>query len=146
MRDAVVSIARLGAFVVIATGCICDCDVDSVVAARAGAGATDCGFVPLGGDAEVVLSCVELAIAEGRGVHAGWARRGRDSEVRTYVAGHDGSFSLFGFDGDPSGGSGACPTLTDFPCTDTPRRSVDALGMDIVTCSSASFGNQVCSR
>ncbi len=125
-------------------GCACLCDIDGAIGSRAGEGASDCGLVPLGADRSPALDCAAAAIAAGRGFRVGWHDRGRDSEVRRYVAGHDGSFSMFGYDGDPSGGSHACPTLTETPCADAPVRTTDASGMPVISCT-ATTSRTVCS-
>jgi hypothetical protein len=126
MREAALVLALLG------TGCACLCDTDAAVRGRAGDGAVDCGLVPFGADTTSAFDCVDAAIAAGRGAYVGWRRRGRDTELRTYLAGHDGSFALFTYDG---GLSGECPTLTVLPCTDMPVRSTDATGMLVMTCT-----------
>ena len=124
-------------------GCACTCDVFGAIQARAGAGATDCGLVPLGADPTAALDCAEAAIAAGHGVIVGWHRQGVDSEERTYIAGHDGSFSMFGYDGDPSGGSHQCPTLDEYVCDGPVTRVTAPSGMMSLTCHEAS-SHRVC--
>jgi hypothetical protein len=126
-------------------GCACLCDTDAAVRDRAGSGAIDCGFVPLGADRTRAIECATNAIAASAAVQVGWQDRGRDSEVRTYVAGHDGVYAMFGYDGDPSGGSHVCPTLVETTCTDTPVRTTDALGMPSLSCTGGAT-RTVCSR
>lgn len=126
-------------------GCACVCDIDGAIRTRSGQDAVDCGLVPLGQDTTAAIECAQAAIAAGHGVRVGWHRRGRDSEVRTYLAGHDGSFSLLGYDSDPSGGSGQCPTLTASMCTSAPTRMTDASGTVVLTCTTMTTAT-VCSN
>jgi hypothetical protein len=117
------------------TGCVCLCDSDAAIRSRAGGNAMDCGLVAARADRTAALDCAEAAIAAGRGFQVGWREIGRDSEIRQYVAGHDGSFSLFHYDHDANNGGQACATLTESPCDDTPVRTTDVGGNDVITCT-----------
>ncbi|WP_157069968.1 hypothetical protein [Sandaracinus amylolyticus] len=136
---------------IVLAGCGCPCDATDIARDLAGDGATDCGFVRLGDDPAPVLACAEQAIAEERAFSAGFARFGIDSEVRTYVTRReDGSARALSYDGDPSGGDGACPRLVAFRCVGPIERRTDGFGprsVTILACSTSSTEEAVlCDR
>jgi hypothetical protein len=126
--------STLAACVLFLTGCVCDCDVERIVATRAGPSATSCGLVALDEDVAPTIDCLALAIAEGRAAYGGWQRRGRDTEVWTYLAGHGDSYALFGYDG---GLSGQCATLVETPCDELPMRFTGPEGREVLSCPSS---------
>lgn len=116
--------------------CGCPCDPDAEASELAGDGAIDCGFVPLGADPASALECAEAVIGNGGSFHVGFERQGRDSEVRTYLAGSASeTIWILGYDGDPSGGNGSCPTLVASECRDTPSRATGIAGEVSLTCA-----------
>lgn len=146
MTRIAVTLASLLALAPALSAC-CICDPEGHARDRAGEGAIDCGFVPFDADPEAALVCAEDAIASGASFFVGIARHGTDSDVRTYVSGRgDGTFEMFGYDGDPSGGSGQCARLVAFECTAAPSRASDILGREFLSCPSGGDGVVLCSR
>lgn len=128
--------------------CGCPCDPGAEARELAGSGAIDCGFVPLGDDPTSALACAEGAIGGGGAFYVGFQRMGTDSDVRTYLAGSaDGTIWILGYDGDPSGGSGACATLSAWECLDTPSRFTGFDGTTQLTCATSREGGlALCGR
>lgn len=137
----------IGCVLASALSACCSCDPDGHTRAEAGAGAIDCGFAALDEDTTPALACADAAIASGDAFVVGMARLGRDSDVHTYVIGRgDGTFAIFGYDGDPSGGSGACERLTRSECTGAPARTTDPTGRELLSCPSEGEGVTLCGR
>ncbi len=106
-----------------------DCELETALAAAEPAGVTDCGTLALSDDDtdfEAARSCIADAIDAERPFRAVWQRQGIDSEVHeAYLGTWDGDqlrVIRYGYDGDPSGGSGAHATSYGYECnafTDT---------------------------
>jgi hypothetical protein len=126
-------------------GCGCPCDPDAEARQLAGGDAIDCGFVPFGADPEAAIACGEAAVADGAAFHVGFELRGRDTEVRSYLAGDaDGTIWALGYDG---GLPGSCANLVASLCTDTPVRFTGSDGTMMLSCPSSSASQLVlCSR
>lgn len=67
----------------LAAGC---CDPWEHARALAGAGAIDCGLVPVHGDRSAALDCAEAAFLDGQAFVVGWRGSGRDSPISFYRA------------------------------------------------------------
>lgn len=55
------------------------CDLPTTSALMAGAGATDCGSVPLDGDRTDAIACATAALDAGQAFHVAWEEHGIDS-------------------------------------------------------------------
>lgn len=110
-----------------------DCELPEVAAALAGAGATDCGLVPVGGDATAADACAVEAFQGGAPFFVVYELQGIDSSVSTALA-YDGAqlISLYR-DSDPSGGSNVGAEVTENVCTSGSVIAGDA-GHDVVFC------------
>lgn len=110
-----------------------DCELPEIAAALAGASATDCGLVPVGGDASAADACAVEAFQAGAPFFVVYELQGMDSAVSTALA-YDGAdlVSLYR-DSDPSGGSNVGAVVTEHVCTSGSVVPDDA-GHDVVFC------------
>ena len=96
-----------------------DCDPDAAARTTAGDQAVDCGSVAIGADSSIVDRCVVQAFMAYKPFRAHYDRQGTDSKVVQVVVGTAmRDVSYFFYDSDPSGGSGAHPTLDHAECVD----------------------------
>ena len=125
------------------------CDFAAKLKSRAGAGAMDCGHAALGGSASAVDACVVQAFQAGQAFYARYDRQGIDSAVVFGIAGDSSGNVIFMLrDSDPSGGSGAPPTLYENSCLDPavdPSTSRDPFIAPPLTCTSSPSLGQTCS-
>lgn len=122
-------LALLAAFFL--SSCVCVCDADALVRDVAAEDAVDCGRATRN-DRAPVLACVQEAIQRGVPFYGGWARIGRDTEVRTYLAQDErGEVWMFGYDG---GLSGSCPYLGGHRCASALAIETDTDG-EYLACS-----------
>jgi hypothetical protein len=143
MRALLVPIAAAGLALLLAS-CACRCDADDLVRDMAAEGAVDCGRATTSEARPAVTACIEDAIARGAPFSGGWSRLGTDSEVRTYVVEDaTGQVWMLGFDGDPSGGSGACPTLQGSRCAGALERRTFPLDGEMLVCDSATTTSEL---
>jgi hypothetical protein len=125
-----------------------DCELASSLAARAGNGATDCGYAVLGSDASSVDACVTAAFNSATAFYARYDRHGTDSNVVFGIAQDAaGNVTLFLWDSDPSGGSDTGPvidgTLCAGPALDSsPTR--DAFVSSPLTCTATASLGRTC--
>lgn len=110
-----------------------DCELPEIAAALAGSGATDCGLVPVDGDASTADACAVAAFQAGAPFFIVYEEQGIDSQVSTGLA-FDGAqlLSLYR-DSDPSGGSNVGAEVTEHVCTSGSVIAGDA-GHDVVFC------------
>lgn len=97
------------------------CDLDSLLRARAGAGAVNCGRVAVGAPSMTTDQCVADQSAAGAPFFAHYDVQGIDSRVAFgVVRGPNGQTSVLLWDSDPSGGSGAPARVTEYVCGGNP--------------------------
>ncbi len=97
------------------------CDLDTLLRARAGARAVDCGRVTLGAPSMTTDQCVADQGAAGAAFYAHYDVQGIDSRVAFgVVRDPSGQTSVMLWDSDPSGGSGAPARITEYVCGGDP--------------------------
>jgi hypothetical protein len=94
-----------------------NCDPDDAARELAGSSAVDCGIVAAGADPTAVDTCAADAVTGRKAFRAHFEQQGIDSRVIRVIAGTaDGKVFFLSYDGDPSGGGGAHPTLDQSEC------------------------------
>lgn len=97
------------------------CDLDTLLRARARAGAVDCGRVAVGASSTTVDQCVADQSAAGAPFFAHYDAQGIDSQVAYgVVRDPNGQTSVLLWDSDPSGGSGSPARITEYVCGGDP--------------------------
>jgi hypothetical protein len=97
------------------------CDLDTLLHARAGARAVDCGRVAVGASSVTTDQCVADQNAAGTSFYAHYDAQGIDSRVAYgVVRDPNGQTSVLLWDSDPSGGSGAPARVTEYVCGGDP--------------------------
>jgi hypothetical protein len=98
----------------------------------AGASARDCGSVALGGDHDAAIACAKNATLAAKGYRVAVQSQGVDSLVWQGAARDpQGKLWVLFYDTDPSGGSGASPTLSVVPCREI---RFEVHGGDLIDC------------
>lgn len=107
------SIATLLVSLILLTGCSSNKDLSGIsitdyaneLSEVAGTNATDCGWVKVGEEREVVDSCVELNLRNKKPFYATYDRQGIDSRISSGIAfNKQGEVYSFNYDSNPSGG------------------------------------------
>ncbi len=124
------------------------CELRAGLSARAGSGAKDCGHATLGGDASAVDACVVGAFQSGVPFVAQYDRQGTDSRIVFGIAGDvHGTVTFLLWDGDPSGGAGADPVISEDLCV-SPAVNADATRDPSITppltCASSTSLGRTC--
>ncbi len=97
------------------------CDLDTLLRARAGARAVDCGRVAVGAPSMTADQCVADQSTAGAPFFAHYDVQGIDSRVAFgVVRDPNGQTSVLLWDSDPSGGSGAPARITEYVCGGDP--------------------------
>jgi hypothetical protein len=93
------------------------CNLQAELSELAGSGAKDCGHVSLNASAASVDACVVDSFRKHAAFFAQYDRRGTDSKVVFGLVGNvSGEVTFLDWDGDPSGGSGEDPVITENRC------------------------------
>jgi hypothetical protein len=88
------------------------CNIDDAVRSRAGGSAVDCGHVAVQASRAAADACVVQAFQAGKPLFVEYDEQGDDSRaVSAIVRAPDGTVTMLLWDGDPSGGSHAAPTI-----------------------------------
>jgi hypothetical protein len=137
-------------FALIGAGCASsrDCDLSSELHARAGEGATDCGYASVAEPTTAVDACIVAAFNERRAFFARYDRQGIDSKIVSGIAGDaSGKVTFLLWDGDPSGGSHAHPTISGSVCVDPAVASTaqeDPYAVGPLACASSESLGHTC--
>lgn len=131
----------------------CACDVRAWAQDKAGSSAVDCGRAPLGEQRDAYYQCTVDAFRRGDAFFVVFEQQGTDSQSLQAWASNGTEVWLAAYDGDPSGGDGASPTLHEMGCGDptigTIRNSQVGfsvtIGQERVECGGQTYRLQVCS-
>ena len=98
----------------------------------AGLDSMDCGSVALGSDRDAAIACAKNATLTAKAYRVVVQFQGEDSLVwQGAVRNAQGKLWVLFYESDPSGGSGASPTLSALPCREI---RFEVHGGDLIDC------------
>jgi len=110
------------------------------LASLAGSNGRDCGSVQAGNERNAAIECARGATAAGKAYKVAVQLQGVDSLVWQGAARDEhGKLWVLFYDSDPSGGSGASPTLSALPCREI---RFEVKGGDVIDCQPISGAPQ----